>query len=713
MKKWMLLLLCICFLLPTLSACVGGDKGDGTTDTGISDGISADGLVIVYADKTSAAVNEEIGVLREVLEDVFGTTVTIESEKKHTAEENKEKTELLIGSTSRDASQSAKGKMPQKGYVICAENGSIAINGTNDAMLLYAIRLFADRFVRACEGDRLEIPKDLLLKNTDEDVITLVENGVTQYSLAYASTCDSMPNNGSVNDGLDCEVVLLKELQTALFDATNVRFEDTSSAGVATTKPEILIGDSGRTEFELAKKQWSVDQYGVAVVGNKLVLGGWSDVTVEKAVEAFKVLVKHGKTTEGGKTSVSFIKDHFAVCQADGWITDIPEYEGGVLSGCNDAAYGQLLYRYTETSAKEFEAYCAKLEAEGYQKKLSNANGNNLYATYVKGDVKLHAYYTDCEKAVRLITGDVKVTGLVKDDVTGEAKVTDFSVTQMNLTYPKNTSGGMGYVMTLEDGRFVIVDGGRADALDAARLYALLQRLNKRSDGIKIAGWILTHEHSDHFGVFKQFVNTYGSLVEIQNFYVSIPSESYRFNSGNPGAFMSEQFPSLAKNAGEIPLTVLHTGQKFLIGNASFEILYTTEDLYPQPFDVFNDASVVFRVTANGGSVLFLGDCAQRTSGILCDMYGSYLKSDLVQVAHHGWDGATLEVYQNVSPKAVMWPNSKSEYDACVASLKWFGDVNRSIVNVLVGKEKVYIADTYCYQFTLPLVGSPNQFTVS
>ena len=714
MRKWLLLLLCICVLLPVLSACVdNSSKGNDTSDVNSSEGIPADALVIVYADKTSVAVNEGIGVLKDVLKDAFGVTVISESDKKHTADENKEKTEILIGNTTRAATQSAKEKLPTKGYVVCVQDAAIVIDGTNDAMLLYAIRLFTDRFVRACEGDVLNIPDDLLLKNADEDVITLVENGVTQYSLAYAASCDAMPNNGSVNDGLDLEVVLLQNLQTALFDATNVRFENTSIANVPTTQPQILIGDSGRTEFELAKKQWAANQYGVVAVGSKLVLGGWSDATVEKAVEAFKVLVKHGKTTVGGKTSVSFIKDHAAFCQTDEWITDIPQYDGGTLSGCNDAAYGQLLYRYTETSASQFEAYCNKLEAEGYQKVLSNANGKNLYATYTKGDVKLHVYYTDYEKAVRLITGDVKVTGLAKDNVTGEAKVTEFSVTQMDLTYASSTSGGMGYVITLEDGRFVIVDGGTSNATDATKLYKLLQKLNKRSDGIKIAGWILTHEHSDHFGVFKNFANTYGAFVEIQNFYVSIPSESYRFNSLNPNAFMTEQFPDLAKKAGGIPLTVLHTGQKFLIGNASFEILYTTEDLYPQPFDVFNDASVVFRVTANNGSVLFLGDCADRTSEILCDMYGSYLRSDLVQVAHHGWNGATLEVYQLAAPKALMWPNSVSQYEGSLTITGGVGDINRALVNVLVGKSNIYIAENHCYQFTLPLTGTPDQFTVN
>ena len=175
---------------------------------------------------------------------------------------------------------------------------------------------------------------------------------------------------------------------------------------------------------------------------------------------------------------------------------------------------------------------------------------------------------------------------------------------------------------------------------------------------------------------------------------------------------MQNQFPELSAVAKGIPVTVLHTGQKFLIGNAEFEILYTTEDLYPQPFDLFNDASFVFRVRANGNSVLFTGDIADRASNVLCDMYGSYLKSDIVQVSHHGWNGATLEFYQTVDPDVAMWPNSKSEYDACLKKAGGFGDIDRTLVNGIVGTKNVYVADTYCYQFVFPFGGTPTRFTI-
>ena len=712
MKKLIVWILCFALLSSLLVSCQKDGKVPADT-TAIAEDvwqIKQGQLVIVRSEDAPSSVVQELRNLKKTLKDVLGWNVEIKSDFKATTDAEDGTVELVIGDTTRPISQVSKAQLPSKGYVICNENRSIAIQGTNDAMLVYAIRLFSRQFVQTADVC-LQIPNDLLLKNKDSDVIVLVEDSATDYSLSYSSTCDGFPNMDSINNGLDYEVTLVLELEKVLKELTGATFTVSLGNAEDPESREILIGDVGRTELEAAKKDWSASQYGVVAVGNKLVVSGWNDVTLGKAVDAFRELVEQGTVKQDGKCTVYFMCDHLAALTAEEWNTDFPQYDGGKLSGTNDASYGQMLYYYTETNVDEYRAYCQKLEGAGYTKRNSNETANNVFATYVKDDSKIHVYYVDHEKAVRLITGSISKTGLAENDVTNDPKVTDFSVIQMNLTYASSSSGGMGYVITLEDGRFVIVDGGRAVDADAQRLYNILQKYNKRSDGIVIAGWFLTHEHSDHYGLFKKFVTNYSSFVKIQNFYISIPSESYRFNSLNPSSFMQDQFPELSAVAKGIPVTLLHTGQKFLIGNAEFEILYTTEDLYPQPFDLFNDASVVFRVRANGNSVLFTGDIADRASNVLCDMYGSYLKSDIVQVSHHGWNGATLAFYQNVSPKVAMWPNSQSEYTACMKSNAVFGEINRMLVNMILGSKNVYIADTYCYQFVFPFGGTPIKFT--
>ena len=60
--------------------------------------------------------------------------------------------------------------------------------------------------------------------------------------------------------------------------------------------------------------------------------------------------------------------------------------------------------------------------------------------------------------------------------------------------------------------------------------------------------------------------------------------------------------------------------------------------------------------------MLFLGDLKEDGSAVVCGMYGKDIASDFVQVSHHGWDGATVALYQNVGAKFVFWPGSANEF---------------------------------------------------
>ncbi len=359
---------------------------------------------------------------------------------------------------------------------------------------------------------------------------------------------------------------------------------------------------------------------------------------------------------------------------------EIPQYATASGTAADFAlAYGQKQRTVTGTTAAEFEVYCKSLTDAGYTLYLSNEIGNNLYRTYVLANtVKLHTYYIAKQNKVRIVVGEIDSSGLVAASDTSGAKVTETALTQMGLYYGDNNNGkGMGYVITLEDGRFVVIDGGDYyEGQNADRLYDLMTSLNKRQDGIVIAAWILTHEHGDHYGGFKTFLPKYASQVTIENMYVNVPSVAQRKNaalgddlvSGDAqnGYFIANAFVELTQSYGDIPVTVLHTGQAFSISNARFEVLFTTEDLLPEKPALFNDVSMVFRVDLGKGEdsrVLFLGDIDSHASGVILGMYeAADLQTNGVQVSHHGANGATKAFYQAVAPKLVLWPSSQQAY---------------------------------------------------
>ena len=80
--------------------------------------------------------------------------------------------------------------------------------------------------------------------------------------------------------------------------------------------------------------------------------------------------------------------------------------------------------------------------------------------------------------------------------------------------------------ITLEDGSFVVIDGGDATAKgkenlkNAENLYELMIAQKPQGiDDVVISAWIVTHGHSDHFGVYNLFAKYYADKVTVKRQY--------------------------------------------------------------------------------------------------------------------------------------------------------------------------------------------------
>ena len=61
------------------------------------------------------------------------------------------------------------------------------------------------------------------------------------------------------------------------------------------------------------------------------------------------------------------------------------------------------------------------------------------------------------------------------------------------------------------------------------------------------------------------------------------------------------------------------------------------------------------RVNAGGKSIMLLADTCYASGPILNNLWGDHLKSDIVQMAHHGHMNPSMEVYAEIAPKACLW----------------------------------------------------------
>ena len=85
-----------------------------------------------------------------------------------------------------------------------------------------------------------------------------------------------------------------------------------------------------------------------------------------------------------------------------------------------------------------------------------------------------------------------------------------------------------------------------------------------------------------------------------------------------------------------------------------------------------NDTSMIFRVDANGQKVLFLGDAHIAEGDRLYAKFGDDLKSDIVQMSHHGQGGVRKEVYDVIAPTLCMWPSADWVFDDWNGNLSTF-----------------------------------------
>ena len=74
---------------------------------------------------------------------------------------------------------------------------------------------------------------------------------------------------------------------------------------------------------------------------------------------------------------------------------------------------------------------------------------------------------------------------------------------------------------------------------------------------------------------------------------------------------------------------------------------------YPEDF---NESSVVVRLVHEEGSMIFLADCGVYVCEWMLDAYDEALKSDMVQVAHHGGETANKEIYDAIQADTLFWP---------------------------------------------------------
>lgn len=292
----------------------------------------------------------------------------------------------------------------------------------------------------------------------------------------------------------------------------------------------------------------------------------------------------------------------------------------------------------------------------------SASSGKNSIGPSIKGQIT-----TEGEK------------GVVHESMLGGAK----------LIMLKSESGKqiLSCIIQTSQGKMIVIDGGFGT--DAP---VLLDQLWAR--GGHVGAWLVTHPHADHVGALFEVLEYKERNLTIDGVYYSLAEPSWY---SQRDAKDQEMAHALINTLSQMPAEMLRgdigKGTQIMVDDVKIEVMNSRYDVYQ---DSGNNASMVYKITVNGKSILFLGDMGEEGGKKLLADCGDSLKSDIVQVAHHGQNGVGHDVYRAINPSICLWPTPQWLWDndngsgpntgswPIAATKGWLNQVNPNILHYAI-----------------------------
>ena len=331
---------------------------------------------------------------------------------------------------------------------------------------------------------------------------------------------------------------------------------------------------------------------------------------------------------------------------------------------CSDNA--TMLY-WKKATKKMMLAYSTLLEGLGFEKHQELETPCICSATYCKEQLSVHVYYLKKTAELRVIAQN---NAILPTNATEYKKLCDVAVTQLGLYFDPKVYTSMGYLIRLEDGTFVVIDGGKGFDYNAELLYnTMLEQKPDGIDDIVISAWIVTHGHGDHCGVFCKFAASYADKVKVR-MMVGNDAPDTVYQCCLDGFVRHFHFAATSERFEGCVYMKAHAGQQFHLPGITLTVLYTHEDIFPAMMRSYNDTSLVVDVTVKGKVTkkavrngvtrfVFLADVHPDGAQRLMDMYEKHMKCDVMQIAHHGIGCYHTELYKLCNPKIAYWPCGK------------------------------------------------------
>lgn len=643
------IVLVLAMLVPCLFSCKKNDENPAETPieyTNIVDG-GASNYQIVFAENATTAVKTLASKLENEIKNKTG--VKLERVSDNTAKYPAKANEILLSVSKRTETTTALESMTEVGYKMEYTNGKLIVVASNDYMLEKAVDALLNTHL-VSEGSVLKIDNKLNVSYSGAaEMSALVgEDGKFKYKIVYP---------GGADQEITKAVSTIRATIKSLLGCT----ADMSTDSAKEVEYELLIGLTNRQQSKDLYKSLALLETRSAISGTKLVIGAGMDERIGLATNNFSSALQEavkGTYDKNYMLRLDFSNSRMVYEYLDG----VPMLSRERQVGTDDVGDGSIVMVWSDITANEYTQYVNDIKAAGFTVQKEYNLGSNRHALLKSEATTLYTSYIPAEKMVRVFAEKADASGYNTADKTTYATVANYVPTMWQLNVDNKNSaqnGGMSYVMKIADGSFVIIDGGYNTETEADNLYNHL-KANSADAKPVISAWFITHQHGDHYGALQAFTPKYKDKVVVKGFYFNFPANDFTLSGSMEGSMVSW----MNEYAGAKIYRKLHSGMTFWFADAKFEIIYTHEDMYPS-FNVGkkvangNDTSTVIKMTFGGKTVTFLGDIELSASRIIERYYvndKATLQSDFVQFAHHGYQGATKELYDMIEAPTVLWP---------------------------------------------------------
>ncbi|MBO5845176.1 MAG: hypothetical protein J6Q77_00875, partial [Clostridia bacterium] len=531
-----------------------GDEGNGDP-TGDIDLISngSAGVRVIYTNKDGEAIIDAAKDIGAKLGELGGAKISAVVD--FAIDKNDSVLEILVGGTKYDVSTNAMEALAPNSYSITVVGNKVIVVASNPYLYSEAVDALLDAVT--VSGKNVTLSREFSETSKSYSVLSLIEDKVTEYSIVYANSDKTAKEQAAIlqgmfsDEGIDIEV-----------------YPDTN----AVTGKEILIGNTNRPASANSKAYYLNAYSYVDNKGNLSITGNLSVGVADLGKYLYKC-----------EDSVYIPEMLFGSATPEGF-GNTPKYEGsGTVKLIENHELSNSYYvQASGATQNDYNNYVKKLEAAGYSKYHSAKANKSQFATYTDGYNIVNLSY------IEYVDGSAKYINIAIDCTDNSAlpvmeddseSVTTFQLTMVNTE--------CSFILRLEDGRFIIFDGGTNgihDRDNAKLLYDLLVSQNVLEGKPIIAAWYISHHHGDHVGGFINFLSKYGSKISLETVIMNTPSQA-TMSSITDGTdyeygWITNVFNRTKLFVPNVKFIIAHAGQRFVYAGLTVDVLYTPENYY-------------------------------------------------------------------------------------------------------------------------------------